>query len=675
MTPTEPQKPAESLALITTIGERCRMCYTCVRDCPAKAIRIQQGQAQVIPERCIGCGCCVRVCSQNAKKIYDSLPEVKALLAGQAPVAAILAPSFAADFADLPAPRLVGALRQLGFARVAEVAFGADLVAAAYHRLLATVDDRRYVATTCPAVVGYIQKYHPNLIPLLAPIVSPMIAEARALKRLHGAELRVVFIGPCLAKKLEARTRPGDPPPDVDAVLTFKELRAWMDQAGLQPAAAAESKFDPPRPGLGALFPVSRGLLQAANLQEDLVDNNIVVAGGPSNFAAAIKEFEEGSLDSRLLEVLCCDGCIMGAGATNTAPHFSRQAAVSRYVRERMKILDPAAHARDLAAMADLDLRPGFHNDDRRFPYPAPEELDRIMVQLGKLKPEDELNCGACGYSSCRDHAQAIYWGLAESAMCLPYVIDRLRQSLGDLEQSNEQLARAREALSNAEKLASMGQLAAGIAHEVNNPLGVILLFAKSLLEECPPDAPNYEDLKMISEQAERCKKIVGDLLNFARKNEVHRRPTNLRDLIDRCLTLIAVPENVRVTTRHNMTHPEVAIDSDQIVQVLINLVENAIEAMPTGGELTLSTSDDEHQVRFSVADTGTGIAPEHRAKIFEPLFTTKQIGKGTGLGLSVTFGIIKMHRGKIDFTSNADRAKGPTGTTFTVTLPRQEEE
>jgi signal transduction histidine kinase len=336
---------------------------------------------------------------------------------------------------------------------------------------------------------------------------------------------------------------------------------------------------------------------------------------------------------------------------------------------------DAATREAVVERFKDLDLAVRFAPQELPPGAAPPKDLQSIMLLMGKMNPEDELNCGACGYPTCKEHAAAIYSGLAESEMCLPYTIDRLRESLKDLSESNAELATTRQALISAEKLASMGQLAAGIAHEINNPLGVILLYAKLLLQDTPSNSDQHTDVSLIAEQAERCKKIVTGLLNFARKNKVIRQPVGVTGLIDRCRRAVLIPENVRVYVRHEMADPVAEIDEDQVIQVLTNLIVNACEAMASGGDLTIVTSDTPDEVRVAVQDTGCGIAPQNLAKIFEPFFTTKQIGKGTGLGLAVTYGIVKMHRGRIDVVSNADPAKGPTGTTFTVTLPRRSEE
>jgi iron only hydrogenase large subunit-like protein len=657
--------------LITTIQEKCRVCYTCVRECPAKAIRIARGRAEVIPDRCIGCGNCVRVCSQKAKVVLNQTGEVEELLAGGAPVAACLAPSFPAEFPETDYRKVVGMFKAAGFKYVNEVAFGADLVAAEYRKLLMQRDGRHYIATTCPALVAYVEKYAPELVGDLAPIVSPMVATARVLKALHGPEVKIIFVGPCIAKKGEVKGVHSAG--EMDAALTFREIRQLFDDLGIKAEEVEPADFDPPRARTGALFSVSRGLLQAANINEDLLAGNVVAAEGRTSFVEAIKEFAEGYLDEALLEVLCCHGCISGAGMTVDSSLFSRRHTVRQFVKSRLENFPAAAWEGEMAKYRELDLSREYAGNDQRMAEPLGEELAVIMARMGKFGPEDELNCGACGYESCREHAAAIFKGLAESEMCLPYTIDQLRVAINDLNLSHEQLAKAQEALMQSEKMASMGQLAAGIAHEINNPLGVVLMYSHLLHDECADDEKMRDDLRLIVDQADRCKKIVSGLLHFARQNKVALQPTDLRELIDRTMKAIQIPDNIEVTVEHDPGDLMVELDGDQIVQVLANLVSNARDAMPEGGKLIIKTSGSEENVKIMVTDTGGGIPRENISKIFDPFFTTKQIGKGTGLGLAVTYGIIKMHRGDITVTSNTDSEQGATGTTFTVTLPRRE--
>jgi signal transduction histidine kinase/Fe-S-cluster-containing hydrogenase component 2 len=664
--------PHSQAALVSTIGERCRVCYQCVRECPAKAIRIAGRQAQVIAERCIGCGVCYKVCTQDAKRILSAVEAVDDLLAGPVPVAAILAPSFAAEFVRYEYPQVVGALRAMGFAAVHEVAFGAELVAQQYRTLVSQDSDKLWIATTCPAVVGYVRRYHPDLTDSLAPVVSPMIAMARLLRSLHGDAVRVVFIGPCIAKKREAVSP--DLRGEVDEALTFTELRQMLTTRGIDPGHAEPGDFDPPHARGGAIFPLSGGMLQVAGIEEDLVTGHVMVGDGPAEFAQAIKEAETGIMETRLLELLFCSGCTMGPGMSSDLPHFGRRARVSQFVRHRIASVDAEKWTANHQRWADLDLTRPYSRYDLRMPVPSPQELQRLLGELGKSDPRQELNCGACGYSSCRDLASAIYVGLAEPTMCLPHSIETLRTTVRDLAHSNEELASTQEALVRSEKLASMGQLAAGIAHEVNNPLGVVIMYAHFLMEQLGERPELREDLTMVVEQADRCKKIVAGLLNFARQNKVEHNLVNLVELVQKGLRGVPPPVNVTVGVENLMQDPMMEVDADQLTQVLVNLVTNAYAAMPDGGALRVALQEDASGDRCSlvVADTGIGIPAENLSKVYEPFFTTKKVGQGTGLGLAVTYGIVKMHRGDIKVASNADRAKGPTGTSFTVSLPRR---
>lgn len=224
----------------------------------------------------------------------------------------------------------------------------------------------------------------------------------------------------------------------------------------------------------------------------------------------------------------------------------------------------------------------------------------------------------------------------------------------------------------HSERLASMGQLAAGVAHEINNPLGVVIMYTNLLLEACGQDPALREDLQMIAEQANRCKRIVTGLLDFARQNKVAHQPVAIAELVTAALAGLQVPECVTLEVRHAQPEATAELDRDQLIQVLLNLAVNACDAMPVGGRLTIATREEAAEVVLEVRDTGTGIPKEHMKKLFEPFFTTKRMGKGTGLGLPVVYGIVKLHKGDISVESNADPALGPTGSTFRVRLPRK---
>lgn len=654
----------EKRRLVYTVKELCRVCYTCVRECPAKAIKIINGQAEVLAERCIGCGNCVKVCSQDAKVFLQSRIDVKNLLQSSDSVAALVAPSFPAEFPEVTDyKRFVGMLRRLGFSHVYEVAFGADLVAQRYKSLLTAKRGKGFISSDCPAIVSYIRYYHPEMVENLAPVVSPMVAICRVVRKELGPEPKLVFIGPCIAKKDESD--------EVDEVLTFRELRGMLVHARITPESVTPSDFDPPHAGKGAIFPVSRGLIQTVNIFDDLVEGNITVVEGRVGFQEAIKEWEAGNLQDQNLELLCCEGCIMGPGMSPGGKRFERKTYISRYVRDKLSLADSREWKRQVERFAELDLSCSFTSDDRRIPPPTDEEINRVLASMGKFSARDHLNCGACGYETCIEHAIAIIEGLAEIEMCLPYTIEEMHASINDLAVTNEKLAKMQQALKHSEKLAHMGQLSAGIAHELNNPLGVVLMYSNILLDECQTDDPIRQDLKLIATQAERCKKIVSGLLNFARKNQLKVEEVDLRQLIEDSVASVLVPRNVTIQTRCATQRKTALLDYEQMMQVLTNLNKNAIEAMPQGGTLIVEVADNANEVIFTVSDTGTGIPEEHMDKLFTPFFTTKGIGKGTGLGLATIYGIVKMHKGKIEVDSNCDPKKGPTGTTFRIVIPR----
>lgn len=652
--------------LVYTIKELCRTCYTCVRECPAKAIRIVGGQAEVIDERCIVCGNCTKVCSQGAKVFLNTTDRVAKVLENNTNAAAIIAPSFPAEFSDIPDHQvLVGMVRAMGFRIVAEVSFGADLVADRYKKLVSE-NKNYYISSDCPSIVNYVKFYHPALVDNLAPVVSPMVAMSRVIRQKYGNETPIVFIGPCIAKKAEST--------EIDEAITFTELRDMLADKGITSESVTPSEFDQPLGGRGAIFPVARGLLQTAKISDNAITGNIIAAEGRIDFQGALKEFEAGLIKNQHMELLCCEGCIMGPGLSKNGRQYNRRSLVSSYANLKMQTIDTESWQRSFDEFAELDLSVVHRSEDPLVEELTEKDVVDVLQKMGKFTKKDQLDCGACGYESCIEHAIAIKKGLAEVEMCLPYTIEKLHKSVKDLALSNEKLSSMKQALKQSEKLAHMGQLSAGIAHELNNPLGVVIMYSNILLEESAADSPVREDLKLIVEQAGRCKKIVAGLLNFARKNQVNHQTVSIKELVNHSLESLIIPAKVKISISDNTTNPEAMLDSEQMMQVLTNLVKNAMDAMPDGGSINIKLEDTLGEVLITISDTGTGIKEEDRAKIFEPFFTTKSIGQGTGLGLATAYGIVKMHKGQITAESNNNPAKGPTGTSFKIMLPRRKE-
>ncbi len=665
--------------IITTIKQNCRRCYTCVRDCPAEAIRIEDGQAFVVDERCIACGNCTLVCSQNAKAYLSGLERASWLLDADAPVAALLAPSFPAGF-SAPAGQVVGAFKEAGFDYVVEVAQGADLVSRAYAEYLDENPAGVHIATACPAVAEYVRKYHPELVDRLVPIVSPMIATALAVKELHGEHVRCVFVGPCVAKKAEARDPLLDPV--IDEVLTLQEAHRLLAGRGADPAGAAEAAWDEPAAGRARVFPLPGGLLESAGMDRGMLDPDVLVVAGHDETVEVLGSLAEADTGQTLLvEALMCRGCYCGPGISSPEPGLLRKRRVGEYVAECRRREAEAAAAlaagedadeRLSAAFPGLELRRVYTPDDQRLLEPTEEEIREILARTNKFYPEDELNCGACGYPTCRAKAVAVHGGMAEDAMCLPFMIDQAERVCMELNVPWSEMRDVHRHIINTEKLASMGQMAAGVAHELNNPLSTILLYTHILGKKLKDRDDLDHDLKLVAEESERCKKIVGNLLDFARQSRVHVESVDVRDVVQQAVDSASATQ--QPTGHEVVLLVDVApglraeLDRDQMTQVLVNLVKNGIEAMEgRDGSVLVAAREVEGggRIHISVRDEGAGIPPSARDKVFQPFFTTKSIGKGTGLGLPISYGIVKMHNGTIWFDTETDR-----GTTFHVELP-----
>jgi two-component system NtrC family sensor kinase len=657
------------MTVVSTIKEKCRRCYTCVRKCPAKAIKVEDGQAKVVAERCIACGSCIKVCPQEAKAIRDSIAPVKDLFWNSPEIIACLAPSFPAAFPQAKPGQIITAVRSLGFPEVMEVAFGADLVAKAHARLAKRNPNKLFISSPCPALVLYIEKYFPSLVDHLAPIVSPMVAMGRVIKRSLRPGAKVVFIGPCIAKKEEI----DDPEVagDVDAVLTFVELDRMFQEAGLILEKLPESAADGPLPRLGRIFPVPGGLLRSAAMKEDICQNRILVTEGKAACTQILEEILEGAVEAKFLDLLFCEGCINGPGFPNDLSAFARKELVASYVQSRLKAEGEGRHKADIRKYSRVALQRNFRPDDRRLTTPSPDIIREILRRTNKIHPEDELNCGACGYASCQEKASAVYWGLAENEMCLPYLIDQLEENLSQLAQSHAELRETQQQLIQSEKMASVGQLAAGVAHEINNPLGTILLYSHMILEKLEQKDDRREELDTIAKEAARCRDIVRGLLDFARQRKLQVENVNVNKILEETLSLVAAQpsfQRVKVLTTLDPSLPPTGGDPVQLKELFLNILSNAGEAMPKGGTVTVSSrflDGAARQIEVMIRDTGQGIPPENLDKIFMPFYTTKKIGQGTGLGLAIAYGIVKMHRGAIEVKSKVGE-----GTVFWVKLP-----
>lgn len=383
----------------------CKNCYKCIRHCPVKSIRFSGNQAHIVGNECILCGQCFVVCPQNAKEIADATEAVKVLLEGEEPVVASIAPSFIANY-GVGIEAMEQALRQLGFAAAEETAIGATYVNRMYEDILQNRKPDVLISSCCHSVNLLIQKYFPQALPYLADVISPMQAHSVDIRR-RMPNAHVVFIGPCLSKKDEADHYTGY----VDEVMTFEELTRMLEEANIQ----LEQNVDHNSQSRTRLFPTSGGILKT---MEKVPGYQYISVDGIENCIAALHDLEQGGLNNCFIEMSACAGSCIG-GPVMEKYHrtpIRDYAAVDAYAGSEDFPIETLPQERIHKEMEAIN---------RKLPQPTETEIFTILRQMGKNKPSDELNCGSCGYNTCREKAIAIYQGKADLTMCLPYLKDR----------------------------------------------------------------------------------------------------------------------------------------------------------------------------------------------------------------------------------------------------------
>ncbi len=393
---------------LTLKKSNCKNCYKCIRHCPVKAIRFSGNQAHIIGNECILCGHCFVVCPQNAKEIVDGTEKARVLLQSGDPVYVSLAPSFIANYSGVGIASMQRALKKLGFADVEETALGATIVKTEYERMLHEEDRDIIITSCCHSVNLLIQKYFPSCLEYLADVMSPMQAHCADIKRRYP-NAKTVFIGPCVAKKDEAEYYEGL----VDVALTFEELTNWLKAEGIE----LEQDIDNTPDSRARFFPTTGGILKTMTKNEP--GYTYLALDGVENCIAALKDIESGKIHKCFIEMSACVGSCIGGPVMEK---YHRASPIKDYITISNYAGDKDF---DVAQPAPMDLKKHFTMIEHRLAQPSEAEITTVLRQMGKFKAADELNCGSCGYNSCREKAIAIIQGKAESSMCLPFLKDK----------------------------------------------------------------------------------------------------------------------------------------------------------------------------------------------------------------------------------------------------------
>lgn len=462
------------MELIHLNQEKCTQCTLCVQSCPVKAIKAGRNQEfpGILHERCIGCGSCVIACPDEAIQYHDSIPAVRGLLSSGQKVAAILDPSIAAEFPDITDYRkFAGMLRMLDFAFVAETAFAVEVIAFKYNQLLRDFKGKYYLSANCPSLVMFVEKFYPQLISNLVPLLSPMTAMAAIMREQYGDVIKVIGIVPCISAKVEAKGSQGKA--KVDEVITFTELRTMFKGRDISESALEFSDFDPPHGRMGSLYPIANGFVQIANLNSDLAESKVRTAAGKQNFLTAVREF-----GSHIESVKCHfnifynKGCMMGPGMSYSPDYYRRHALVTDYTTRRMKAVEEESWKQNIERFNKLDFSRTFQADDQRLPMPPEEQIQEVLRITGKLNVASGHSCEQCGFESCRDFAIAVSQGIVKTDSCITHSLKTKQDYIKTLRNTNEQLLKKQKDLQVSEKEAREDAL---LARQALQTLGVLI--------------------------------------------------------------------------------------------------------------------------------------------------------------------------------------------------------
>lgn len=409
------------MGIIDFKATKCKHCYKCVRNCEVKAIMIKDGRAEIMSDKCILCGKCLQICPQSAKTLVSDIDQVRDYIKRGVPTVLSVAPSYMGLLKFKTIGQVQTALKKLGFSDVRETAEGAVLVTEEYARLLQDGRMENIITTCCPSVNDLIEIYYPQLVPYMAPVVSPMIAHGKLLKKEYGQETKVVFLGPCIAKKKESQ----DPRHDacIDAVINFNDINRWLAEEDIVIGDCEDMPFERMDPKVNRLYPITNGVVNSVLATEGRADSyRKFYVHGTKNCIDLCESMARGEISGCFMELnMCSGGCIKGPTVEDET--------ISRFkVKLDMEenILKNPVESKTVARMEEgLTLKKIYADHSPKDPMPTVEQIQEILSEIGKTRPEDELNCGACGYPTCREKAIAVFQKKAELNMCIPFMHEK----------------------------------------------------------------------------------------------------------------------------------------------------------------------------------------------------------------------------------------------------------
>jgi iron only hydrogenase large subunit-like protein len=537
--------------LINLDNQLCNNCNACVRACPVKAIYMHSGSSfpELNSDRCIGCGDCVLICNPKALTYRSSVDEAKSLFESGAKIAVILSPSISAEFDDISDHRkLVTMIKALGVQYVNEVSFAVDLLAYKYLSLLNDFKGRYYITSIDPIVVAYIEKFHPNLVSNLAPLVTPMIAMTKVVRAIYGSAIKVMYIGPEIASKDEVLRFEGDD--RVDVAITFEELRKLFTDYSIDESNLEYSSIDNPLSYKGSLYPLRNGFAQAADMDENLLTASMFTLEGKKEMIDAITEFENDISTIQRHFCIRFGNSLDGPGITKRGNRWHKEHHVIKYANKRLQNFFRVEWYDNLQKFMNLDLSRTFMVDDQRLPNPAPERVQEILTMLGQTE-SDSMACLECGYSNCTEFARDIANGITTPDMCISYAMKNSMLHEESLHELNEKLAQARKSLKESEEKTRIEKESAVQASDLTNAMleklrsGVVIVDNMLKIVKA-----NATFTTILGEEAEQINEVIPGLIGADLNRLI---PANFINLFSYVLSDNESIENRDITIGNNL--------------------------------------------------------------------------------------------------------------------------